>query len=78
MKKDNSTKAGYNESFIRAAQYIVRLTGTQDVLEELAKIIVGYFGAEWVAFAGMRETEEVFISHCTMPGRQPPGEPPYA
>ncbi len=30
---------------------MVRLTAQQDVLEELAKIIVGYFRADWVIFA---------------------------
>ncbi len=54
------------ESFIKAAQYIVRLTAEQNALEELGKIIVNYFHARWVAFAGMGTDRQVFLHNCTM------------
>ncbi|MGD0229026.1 MAG: GAF domain-containing protein [Syntrophorhabdales bacterium] len=65
MEKDDSYGAHYTESFIRAAQYIVRLTTSQNVLEELGKIIVNYFRAEWVAFAGIGTDKEIFLQNCT-------------
>jgi PAS domain S-box-containing protein len=54
------------ESFIKAAQYIVRLTAEQNALEELGKIIVNYFHASWVAFAGMGTDKKIFLHDCAM------------
>ncbi len=66
MKKDDPSETKYTEAFIRAAQYIVRLTNVQNVLEELGKIVVNYFGAEWVAFAGTKENGEIFLASSTV------------
>ena len=66
MKKDDFPEARYTENFIRAAQYIVRLTSVQNVLEELGKIVVSYFGAEWVAFAGTDDGGEIYLAGSTM------------
>ena len=69
MKKDESREAFYTENFIRAAQYIVRLTNVQNVLEELGKVLVNYFNAEWVAFAGMGKDGEIILTSCTVPDK---------
>ncbi len=57
----------YNDAFIKAAQYIARLTAQQDLLEELGNIIVKYFGADWVAFAGDNAGKEIDLHRCTAP-----------
>jgi PAS domain S-box-containing protein len=56
----------HTESFLKAAQYIVRLTAEQNALEELGKIIVAYFHASWVAFAGMDTDGKIFLHDCAM------------
>ena len=69
MTKDESGDAYYTQDFIRAAQYIVRLTNVQNVLEELGKVLVNYFHAEWVASAGMGKDEEIILTSCTVPDK---------
>lgn len=49
------------ENFIKAAQYIVRLTAQQDILEALGKIIINYFHADWVAFARQNLDGEISL-----------------
>ena len=69
MEKDGLSIAHYADSFIKAAQYIVRLTAGQNALEDLGKIIVNYFRASWVAFAGIGPDKEIFLHDCTMPDK---------
>ncbi len=66
MKNETAGGERYTESFIKAAQYIVRLTAQQEVPEELGKIIVNYFHAAWVALAGRDADGRVFLRHCTI------------
>jgi PAS domain S-box-containing protein len=66
MEKDDSSITHDTESFIKAAQYIVRLTAEQNALEELGKIVVNYFRASWVAFAELGTDKEISLHDCTM------------
>ena len=50
------------EAFPKAAQYIVRLKSQQDVWDHLARLIVSYFPAEWVAFAHRDAVDGYFPS----------------
>ena len=52
----------------QVAQYIVRLKSQQDVWEHLAKLVVTYFPAGWVAFAQRDSAQEISIHHSTLPG----------
>ncbi|MGC1404601.1 MAG: ASKHA domain-containing protein [Thermodesulfobacteriota bacterium] len=65
MKMTSSYEEQYTESFIKAAQYIVRLTAQQDVLEQLGRIIVEYFQAEWVVFAYEGPSGEIILKNQT-------------
>ena len=69
MKTASSCEEQYTESFIKAAQYIVRLTAQQDVLEQLGRIIVKYFQAEWVVFAYEGPKGEIILRNPTASGR---------
>ncbi len=55
-----------HEAFIKAAQYIARLTAQQDVYEHLAGVVVNFFRADWAAFAHQAPTAEITIGHCTI------------
>ncbi len=65
MKIEPSYEERHTESFIKAAQYIVRLTAHQDVLDELGKLMVTYFQAEWVAFARLGADKKFTLQNCT-------------
>ncbi|MHB8203216.1 MAG: PAS domain S-box protein, partial [Desulfomonilaceae bacterium] len=55
-----------HEAFIKAAQYIARLSTQQDVYEHLVEVVVNFFKADWVAFAHQAPTAEIAIHHCTI------------
>ncbi len=68
MPKEPSYEKNYTDSFMKAAQYIVRLTAQQHVLEEFGRILVNYFQAQWVAFARRGLDGEIFLQDRTMEG----------
>ena len=57
------------DAFIKSAQYIVRLKSQQDVWDHLAKLIVSYFPADWVAFARRDAVAGISLHHSTPPGK---------
>ena len=65
------TKALYDqpwmfEAFIKASQYIVRLTAQQDVWIHLGKLITSYFPAGWTVFAQRDSAGEISLDHCSL------------
>ena len=57
-----------HEAFLKAAQYIVRLTEQQDVHEHLASLTLTFFKAAWVAFARREPSGEIVLHHGTPSG----------
>jgi light-regulated signal transduction histidine kinase (bacteriophytochrome) len=55
------------EAFIKASQYIVRLTSQQDVWENLGKLVTAYFPAGWTAFAHRNSSGEYSLDNCSLP-----------
>ncbi len=55
-----------HEAFIKATQYIARLTAQQDVYEHLAEVVVNFFKANWVAFAHQTAETEIAMRLCTI------------
>ena len=53
------------ESFIKATQYILRLTPMQDIWEHTGKLIVEYFNAEWVAFVQCDKNNKISVHSST-------------
>ncbi len=68
MSAERTAQQDWFEAFIKAAQYIVRLKSQQDVWDHLAKLIVTYFPALWVAFARRDSVQEISIHHSTLRG----------
>ncbi len=73
MSEEPSYQGPYVESFIKAAQYIVRLTAQQNILEEFGRLIVSYFKAEWVAFARLDSGGKISLENRVMGGEDLPG-----
>ncbi|MDA8126762.1 MAG: ATP-binding protein [Deltaproteobacteria bacterium] len=67
MDLPSSNDESRNEAFIKAAQYIVRLTDQQDVCEHLARLMTTFYGAAWVAFACREPSGEIMVHHSTLP-----------
>ena len=69
MESSYVNEASRHDAFVRAAQYIVRLTEQQDVYENLAGLMVNFFKATWVAFASREPSGEINLHHGTPSGR---------
>lgn len=54
-------------AFIKAAQYIVRLTGQPEVHGEVTAVLVNFFKADWVAFAYRSSANTLVLRYCTVP-----------
>jgi signal transduction histidine kinase/ActR/RegA family two-component response regulator len=54
-------------AFVKAAQYIMRLTVQQDEYEHLAGAVINFFKADWTAFAHATPSGELVIHHCSPP-----------
>jgi signal transduction histidine kinase len=67
MNVPSVTGESRHEAFLKAAQYIVRLTEQQDVHEHLAGLMVTFFKAAWVAFARREPGGEIVLHHGTPP-----------
>ncbi|MGP8282244.1 MAG: PAS domain S-box protein [Desulfomonilaceae bacterium] len=66
MDRTSIDEKEQHEAFIKAAQYISRLTAQQDVYEHLAGVMVNFFKSDWVAFAHQAPTGEIAMRHCTV------------
>ncbi len=51
------------KAFINAAQYLAGLTTGQDIWEEAGKVLIEFFGADFVAFGRKRPDEGIEIGH---------------
>jgi len=66
VEQTNFNEQKYHEYFIKAVQYIVRITSQQDVYEHLASLMLNFFHANWVAFAQYDPHKKIMIHHCTI------------
>jgi len=66
MEKTVFNEKKHHEHFIKAVQYIVRITSQQDVHEHLASLIVNFFEANWVAFTQYDKNQEIILHYCTI------------
>jgi len=64
MKRSEYGEPELFQSFLKSAQYIARIKTQQDAWEDLGKLVVTYFPADWVAF-GQRDAEGISVHHCT-------------
>jgi hypothetical protein len=65
MAESLCNKMQIHESFIKAAQYIARLTAQQDVYAHLSDLMLNYFKTSWVSFARHNKTTDILLHHCT-------------
>jgi len=65
MVKAQSGNISQIESFIKATQYILRLTPMQDIWEHTSNLIVDYFSAEWVAFVQCDKNNKLIVHSST-------------
>ena len=55
----------YLEAFIKTAQYLAGLTTQQDVWDQLGKVLVNFFGADFAGFAETDKNGEIIVHHWT-------------
>jgi signal transduction histidine kinase/ferredoxin len=55
------------ETFIKLAQYIVRIKGQEDLWVHLGKFVLTYFPAAWTAFVQRDAVSGISIQRCTLP-----------
>lgn len=65
MEKIKTGNISQIESFIKATQYILRLTPMQDIWEHTGNLIVEYFNAEWVAFVQCDKNNKIMVHSST-------------
>lgn len=65
MEKIQSGTISQIGSFIKATQYILRLTPMQDLWEHTGNLIVEYFEAEWVAFVQLDKNNKIMVHSST-------------
>lgn len=65
MGKEQAGNISQIESFIKATQYILRLTPMQDIWEHTGDLIVEYFNAEWVAFVQCDQNNKIMVRSST-------------
>lgn len=65
IKQMQSANASQLESFIKATQYILRLTPQQNIWEHTGRLIVTYFNAQWVAYVQCDKNNKISICSST-------------
>lgn len=55
------------ETFIKLAQYIVRIKSQQDIWDHLGKFITTYFRVDWIAFVQRDPVNGISVHHCMPP-----------
>ncbi|MEI7731307.1 MAG: response regulator [Verrucomicrobiota bacterium] len=60
------------EAFLKSAQTIIGLNSRKEIWNQLARLIVQFFKAGWVAFAEAGESSGVVITSCTHPAEDFP------
>jgi light-regulated signal transduction histidine kinase (bacteriophytochrome) len=66
LTKALNDQQGMVDAFIKASQYIVRLTAQQDVWDHLGKLIATYFPADWTAFAQRTSEGTISLDRCSL------------
>ncbi|HEY5556710.1 hypothetical protein, partial [Acetobacterium sp.] len=65
MKKTQAGNSSQFESYIKATQYILRLTPKQDIWEHTGNLIVEYFNAKWVAYVQCDKNKKIIVYSST-------------